>query len=216
MQTAIPIFTQMLKSVVTKSITLSHWLRSSTTLSKSIKARILSDLRTDQAGELGAVRIYHGILAARPNLELKTFSMHHLETENKHLDCMNQLVDVSQRTKITPIWWAAAFMLGYIPAMISTRFVFHTISFVEDFVDRHYQEQLDYLDLLVQDKSLHEEDKKHVMNLRELLDSFRQDEVEHKTDALSRLPEDLNIIMRIWKWIVQGGSEAAVTASRYL
>ena len=53
-------------------------------------ARDLSDwlegeLRSDHAGETGAVWIYKGVLAARPQQSLRQFCERHLQTEEQHL-----------------------------------------------------------------------------------------------------------------------------------
>ncbi len=46
---------------------------------------VLADLRTDHAGETGAVFIYLGILQFTRNPALRVFAEHHLVTEQSHL-----------------------------------------------------------------------------------------------------------------------------------
>ncbi|MBT5725979.1 MAG: hypothetical protein HOI74_18290, partial [Gammaproteobacteria bacterium] len=50
------------------------------------------ELRSDQAGETGAVWIYKGILATQPKPALRAFCRRHLETELRHLEQMNNLL----------------------------------------------------------------------------------------------------------------------------
>ena len=46
---------------------------------------IIPDLRTDHAGETGAVFIYKGILLVSKDKEIIEFAKNHLLTEKKHL-----------------------------------------------------------------------------------------------------------------------------------
>jgi demethoxyubiquinone hydroxylase (CLK1/Coq7/Cat5 family) len=47
--------------------------------------QVLADLRTDHAGEVGAVCIYLGVLFITRDPVLRTFAQHHLTTERSHL-----------------------------------------------------------------------------------------------------------------------------------
>ena len=51
----------------------------------ALPASVLADLRTDHAGETGAVFIYLGILQFTRNQALRVFAEHHLATEQSHL-----------------------------------------------------------------------------------------------------------------------------------
>jgi len=46
---------------------------------------VFADLRTDHAGEVGAVCIYQGVLKFARDPVLRAFAEHHLTTEQKHL-----------------------------------------------------------------------------------------------------------------------------------
>ena len=52
---------------------------------RPLPARLLADLRTDHAGETGAVMIYRGILAVTRDAAVKAFAQAHLATEASHL-----------------------------------------------------------------------------------------------------------------------------------
>ena len=58
-----------------------------TTLPKKLR----KDLRSDHAGETGAVMIYKGILAVSRDPALRSFASTHLETEQKHLELFGGL-----------------------------------------------------------------------------------------------------------------------------
>ena len=53
---------------------------------------IIPDLRTDHAGETGAVNIYKGILFVSKNKEIIKFAQSHLKTEKKHLELIEQIL----------------------------------------------------------------------------------------------------------------------------
>ena len=53
---------------------------------------LIADLRSDHAGELGAVMIYTGILAVSRDQAVRTFAQEHLVTEREHLQLMRSLL----------------------------------------------------------------------------------------------------------------------------
>ncbi len=53
--------------------------------SKQLPAWLLGELRSDQAGETGAVAIYRGILWVSKDASIRRFAEHHLLTEQDHL-----------------------------------------------------------------------------------------------------------------------------------
>jgi len=68
---------------------------------------IEQELRSDHAGEVGAVEIYRGIKAVamwRGDYELIQFADAHGATEQQHLVMMNQLVPKSQQSRLQVPW----------------------------------------------------------------------------------------------------------------
>ena len=53
---------------------------------------IIPDLRTDHAGETGAVFIYKGILLISKDREIIEFANNHLLTEKKHLELIDKIL----------------------------------------------------------------------------------------------------------------------------
>lgn len=53
-----------------------------------LPAEVLADLRTDHAGETGAVCIYRGVLRFARDPALRAFAQRHLATEQVHLQQM--------------------------------------------------------------------------------------------------------------------------------
>ena len=105
----------------------------------------LAELRTDHAGELGAVWIYKGILSVTKDRELREFAEEHLATESQHFRFFHEW-DSQRPTKVfSPLWKIAGWMLGAIPALFGRNAVYVTIDAVETFVVQHYEEQLNLM-----------------------------------------------------------------------
>ena len=164
-----------------------------------------SDLRTDHAGETGAVWIYRGILAISRDEDVRAFAKDHLETEAKHLQLMDALVPKRERTRLTPVWKLAGWLTGALPALFGAKTVFATIDAVETFVDEHYTEQIDRM------LATGEE-----VQVREVLERCRDDEIDHRDDARARGDGSLPAPLKAWCAIVGAGSKAAVSASRLI
>ena len=59
-----------------------------------------SFLRSDHAGEVGAVYIYKGILTIAKDPELLEFSKRHLATEQEHLRRIEEVLPQTKRSKL--------------------------------------------------------------------------------------------------------------------
>jgi ubiquinone biosynthesis monooxygenase Coq7 len=161
-------------------------------------------LRSDHAGETGAVYIYRGVLSVTRDDEVICFAQHHLATERTHLELMEALVPPEQRSRLLPIWRVAGWLTGALPALFGRAAVFRTIEAVETFVDGHYQEQTPQLANDPRFKELHE-----------LLERCRLDEIAHREDAAGRLGE-AGLPGRIWSALVDYGSRAGVALAARL
>ncbi len=163
------------------------------------------EIRSDHAGETGAVCIYKGILAVSRDPEVRAFSEAHMATEREHLEFFETWMPKRWHTRLTGLWRVAGWSLGALSALFGSRAVFATIRAVESFVDAHYAEQIRML-----------EPNPHWNPLRERLEAFRSDELEHRDDAARRLHERNGIIARAWARVVETGSAAGVIAARRL
>lgn len=180
------------------------WRRAPKTLS-ALPAEVLADLRTDHAGESGAVQIYRGILAVTRQSDLRAFAARHLATEHLHLQRIRRWVPMSARSRLLPLWRVAGWMAGAMPGMMGPRAVFVTVAAVERVVDQHYAAQIERL-------AAHPE----LRALRETLVACRRDEIAHLDDALGRLHVRPGACARAWAAIVGKGSQWAIAASRRL
>ncbi len=171
-------------------------------------ARLAGDLRSDHAGETGAVQIYRGILAVSRDPAVRAFAEHHLATEERHLGLIEALVPPVPRSRLLPLWRPAGWMTGALPALLGPRAVYATIAAVETFVDRHYAEQLEAIDAVLAARP-----EADLAALRDTLAVCRDDEVRHRDEALAAGPAR-GAAARAWAWLVGAGSAAAVALAR--
>ena len=161
------------------------------------------ELRSDHAGEVGAVMIYRGVLAISRDSSVRQFAEAHLCTEQKHLKLMEDIVPVAGRTRLLPIWRLMGWLTGALPALFGPRAVFATIQAVETFVDHHYEQQIVRLD----PEGPHDA-------LRQVLVDCQADEVSHRDEAAQLATSAKGPLLRFWCAIVGAGSAAAVAAAK--
>jgi ubiquinone biosynthesis monooxygenase Coq7 len=173
---------------------------------------LMGDLRSDHAGEAGAVMIYRGILAGSRDANVRRFAFKHMATELGHLALMEHLVPASRRSILLPAWKLAGWLTGWLPAVVGARAVYATIDAVETFVDRHYDEQIRKLAPTGASGAL-----------RSMLLTCQQDELQHRDEARAansavHTPAHSmaggTIILQAWAALVDFGSRAAVSAAR--
>ncbi|HQT62565.1 MULTISPECIES: demethoxyubiquinone hydroxylase family protein [unclassified Acidiphilium] len=164
---------------------------------------LIGDLRSDHAGETGAVAIYRGILAISRDPAVRHFALAHLATEQEHLARLGALLPRGQRSILLPIWRVAGWLTGALPALVGPRAVYATIDAVETFVDHHYEEQVRKLP-----------DHGPGGALRALLVACQADEVEHRDQARAAAIAGPGRLTLGWQWLVGAGSALAVLAAR--
>ena len=169
----------------------------------AIPVHIVADLRTDHAGESGAVQIYRGILAVSRDPALRAFASRHLETESAHLALIESWLPARDRSRLLFLWRPAGFVTGALPALFGPRAVYATIEAVETFVDGHYAEQIERLDAWP-----------NLAALRDTLAACRDDEIAHRDEAAACVDGTPGPLLRGWARIVGSGSALAVHASR--
>ncbi|MGB0624820.1 MAG: demethoxyubiquinone hydroxylase family protein, partial [Luminiphilus sp.] len=76
------------------------------------------ELRSDHAGEFGAVMIYRGILAVSRDTSVREFADSHLRTEQEHLALMEEIVPPAGRTRLLPLWHVMGWLTGALPALL--------------------------------------------------------------------------------------------------
>lgn len=164
-----------------------------------------AELRSDHAGETGAVSIYKGIMAVasmRNDAELMAFATQHGSTEQEHLRLIEGWLPMAQRSRLLGPWRLAGWLTGAVPALFGQKAVYATIAAVETFVDQHYQQQIDHL-----------QHRGGPDGLLDLLLRCQADELHHRDEAAA-LAGTSNWLLRIWCALVGTGSAAAVVLAR--
>lgn len=163
------------------------------------------ELRSDHAGETGAVLIYRGILAVTRNAELRAFAQNHLRTEQHHLALISAMLPKPRQSWLLPGWRLAGFITGALPALFGKAAVYATIDAVESFVDHHYAQQITRLAQLPEAAALHA-----------VLSTCQADEIAHRDEARAASNAAPGLMLRGWMALVGGGSQAAVMLARLI
>jgi demethoxyubiquinone hydroxylase (CLK1/Coq7/Cat5 family) len=188
-------------------------------VAQRLPLELLRELRTDHAGETGAVMIYRGVLAVSRDAALRAFAQHHLETEQRHLDLIEQVISPRWHSRLLPVWRISGWLTGALPACFGPRAVYATIQAVETFVDKHYAQQTTLIDALLgpsASEDMNPELRTELLALRATLEQCRLDEVAHRDDAAGRWDGRSGIILRAWRGVVAWGSESAVGVCRHV
>lgn len=175
----------------------------------ALSPHLLRELRSDHAGETGAVFIYRGILAISRDPAVRTFAQQHLATERQHLGDIAVWLPRHQHSRLLPGWRVAGWLTGALPALAGPRAVHATIAAVETFVDRHYQAQIAHLQALPP--------AQRPPGLLPLLQACQADECHHRDEAAT-LARGSGMapgwLLRTWCALVGAGSAAAVGLAR--
>jgi ubiquinone biosynthesis monooxygenase Coq7 len=168
---------------------------------------VFAHLRTDHAGEVGAVCIYQGVLQFSRDPELRSFAEHHLATEQNHLRLISDWLPAAQHSSLLTLWRLAGFLTGALPALFGPKAVYATIEAVETFVNHHYEEQILALSRQIEFR-----------NLRQTLLDCQADEVAHRDEAAAAAKSfsQSGWVLRAWCAMVGAGSKAAVTLIRHI
>ena len=158
-------------------------------------------IRVDQAGEYGAKRIYEGQMAVLgPDPQLK----HMAEQERRHLQRFDELM-VERRARPTllqPLWHVAGFALGAATAMLGREAAMACTVAVEEVIDEHYRAQAETLGA---DEGA----------LRDTIEEFRGEEVEHRDTALANAAREAPAYRPLTEAIKAGSRLAIWLSTRF-
>lgn len=159
-------------------------------------------IRVNQAGEYGAKRIYAGQMAILKNDPCYPTLKHMAEQEEEHLKYFSK--EIGERmirpTALMPIWHVLGFAVGAGTALIGKEAAMACTVAVEETIDEHYQEQLEQLG----------DDEKP---LKEAIEKFRQEELEHRDIGLDHDAEQAPGY-EILKNIIKLGSKISIELSK--
>jgi len=173
---------------------------------------ILNELRSDQAGETGAVWIYRAMKLFTNDIAMQIIIDEHLRQEREHLMQVNLLLNKKYRSKLLPLWAVAGFITGMIASIMGPNWMLRTIDAVETFVDQHYLEQIEFLNR--NNPNLNRINVSSKQKLIDILSRLRLDEIRHKQEALELSYEKPNLALKLWCIIVGFGSKNAVVLAR--
>jgi ubiquinone biosynthesis monooxygenase Coq7 len=175
-------------------------------MTQVLSVHLQRELRSDHAGETGAVYIYKGIVDVanwRNDTNLLSFAKSHGATEAEHLRQIEQWLPLAQRSLLLGPWRLAGWLTGALPAIFGRQSVYKTIAAVETFVDQHYQQQIDHI------KSFGGPPE-----LLSLLIKCQTDEQDHKNESLALAAQKSSVLIQAWCWLVGWGSAFAVVLAR--
>lgn len=140
--------------------------------------RLAEILRVDQAGELGAVRIYQGqlaVLGRAPNARRSARLIAHMgEQEERHKAELDALMTEhrARPTLLSPFWSAAGVALGAATALLGEKAAMACTVAVETVIDKHYAAQIEEL-------------ANEAPAIAGKLSELRADEIEHRDTGLA-------------------------------
>ena len=173
--------------------------------SAAVPADLIAEMRSDHAGETGAVWIYHGVLACSRDAGVREFARRHRDTERRHLERIAEVLPWPRRSRLLVPGRAAGFLTGALPALWGPRAVYATIASVETFVNHHYQQQIDRL-----------AGRPDHAALRDMLIECQADECEHRDESTERRGAPPGMLLALWCAVVGSGSATAVRIARLI
>lgn len=145
--------------------------------------RLEEMIRVDHAGEFGAAQIYRGQRAVFEHTPRKSHAasvIAEMEAgEQEHLKTFDRLI-AERRVRPTimaPIWRMAGFGLGAATALMGEQAAHACTEAVEEVIEKHYARQSEEL-------------TNADVELKAVVDRFREDELAHKQTAIDQGAQD--------------------------
>lgn len=215
---------------------------------KEISKFVAEAIRVNHAGEYGAVMIYSGQIKAmnlkykNQKSEEKSEIINMYQQEIEHLNYFDKqiLSKKSSPTIFHPIWKNLSYGLGFFSAIVfGVKGAMICTEAVEEVVDKHYQDQIDTLDDIIQqfnkkknedidyefkekielnsiNENLQEKELNTDINNREYLEllreniiKFKTDEVNHKNLA-SQYMTNISLPLKMLKFGIKSITKAAI------
>ena len=174
-------------------------------MEKTDKKILEEIIRVDHAGERGAIKIYEGQLLALKTLKQDEVLKEKIEEmklhEKEHLEYFEK--EIQKRkikpTYFLPLWDLMGVTLGFGTALLGKKATMLCTASVEEVIEDHYKNQL---------KILGNDEK----DLREKIEKFRGDEINHKNIAYESGASNKGLYSIMDK-IIRTGSRIAITIS---
>ncbi len=158
-------------------------------------------IRVDHAGEYGAARIYAGQIAVLGRGAKGDLLRRMQAQEHEHLETFNRLIAERRvrPTALLPFWHLAGFALGAVTAALGEKAAMACTVAVEETIDAHYTAQLSDMDSVAPE-------------LRETIEKFRDDELEHRDIGLANGAEQA-FGYRLMSRVIKAGCRTAIALS---
>jgi len=132
--------------------------------------QLAETIRVDLAGEYGACHIYQGQLKYCQNHEIRHLLEHMLEQEKRHLAYFAEQIPLRRirPSFLSPLWGLGGYLLGALTARLGKNEMMICTEAVEEVIDEHYASQLI---------------PPHEIELKNKIELFRQEEIEHRNIA---------------------------------
>ena len=160
-------------------------------------------IRVDQAGELGATKIYAGQLAIfGKNSKIGKKIQHMADQEQKHITTFNNLI-VEKKVRPTlmmPLWNILGYSLGITTALMGKKAAMACTVAVESVIGKHYNKQT---------KQLGNDQKK----LKNTIKKFEKDELEHHDIGLEHNAKNA-LGYNLMTKIISAGCKTAIEISK--
>jgi ubiquinone biosynthesis monooxygenase Coq7 len=132
-------------------------------------------IRVDHAGEYGAVEIYSGQLQKIKDQKTKALIQEMYNGEKIHLNYFENQIKIRnvRPTIMLPLWKILGKTFGGITSRGGNKLAMALTESVETVIDKHYEEQLKYL-----------ENVENETDLAFHIDKFRKEELEHRSIAI--------------------------------
>ena len=158
-------------------------------------------IRVDHAGEYGAKRIYQGQLAVLGHTDKAETIRHMQAQEQVHLDTFTAFIAKRRvrPTALLPFWHIAGYALGAATAALGPRAAMACTVAVEETIDEHYRNQIETLG-------------REEPELRQTIETFRTEELEHRDIGLEHGAEDTPGY-RLLTGLIKAGCRMAIRLS---
>jgi len=169
------------------------------------KEMVSKILRVDHAGELGADRIYAGQMAVLKGTEYGPVIQKMWDEEKEHLEKFEELLPKyrARPTALLPLWNVAGYMLGAGTALMGKEAAMACTIAVEEVIGEHYDSQL---------RELLREDPEQYKELLDVIQKFRDDELEHYETGIHYDGEKAPFYS-VLKQVIQVGCKGAIYIS---
>jgi ubiquinone biosynthesis monooxygenase Coq7 len=174
---------------------------------------ILSEIiRVDHSGELGAINIYKGQIAAMRHIRRDEVAVINVlndmyRGEVEHFEYFKKQIEENKiRPSIfIPLWKILGFATGYLSASMGVKSAMTLTVGVETVIGKHYKEQIELIE-----SKLNKQD-----NLKEKISQFMEDELEHLDKGLDYKAEEVCCHFYLRKLVELATSWAISIAKRF-